>query len=66
MKLAKDLKPEKFGPKRDYRNRRDAYLLRPEVLAPRKRSSLGASADWFHFVGALDCGKCLRHVARDG
>lgn len=32
VKLAKDLKPEKFGPKRDYRNRRDAYLLRPETV----------------------------------
>ncbi|KIO32175.1 glycoside hydrolase family 47 protein, partial [Tulasnella calospora MUT 4182] len=32
VKLAKDLRPEKSGPKRDYRNRRDAYLLRPETV----------------------------------
>ncbi|KAG9017491.1 hypothetical protein FRB90_001084 [Tulasnella sp. 427] len=32
VKLPKDLKAERLAPKRDYRNRRDAYLLRPETV----------------------------------
>lgn len=63
VKLPKDLKPEKEGPKRDYRNRRDAYLLRPEVgflALPFRVSRLNSRRP-----PVIGNRKCLPHVASD-